>query len=65
VWQSAVKNTIMTLLGSLRTSPAFDSRIVTSQRALASTMFQMEMTVPPPTPAAAFVSLISKLFPAH
>ncbi|KAJ1489308.1 hypothetical protein T484DRAFT_1780429 [Baffinella frigidus] len=42
--QAAVKSTIMGLLGSLRASPQFDSSIVTTQRALASLMFQLEMT---------------------
>eukprot|EP00960_Hanusia_phi_P038737 753572-Hanusia_phi.AAC.8 len=42
--QTAVKNTIMGLLGSLRASPAFDTSIVTTQRAMASLMFQLEMT---------------------
>jgi hypothetical protein len=35
----------MNMLGTLRSSPAFDSNVVTTQRALASMMFQMEMTV--------------------
>lgn len=42
--QTAVKKTIMNMLGTLRSSPAFDSNVVTTQRALASMMFQMEMT---------------------
>jgi len=42
--QDAVKNTVLGLLGSLRTSPVFESNIVTTQRALASLMFQLEMT---------------------
>mmetsp|Transcript_72671 Transcript_72671/g.117878 ORF Transcript_72671/g.117878 Transcript_72671/m.117878 type:complete len:285 (-) Transcript_72671:32-886(-) len=42
--QSAVKNTVVGLLGSLRASAAFDSSVVTTQRALASLMFQLEMT---------------------
>lgn len=42
--QSAVKNTVIGLLGSLRASNAFDASIVTTQRALASLMFQLEMT---------------------
>jgi len=42
--QVAVKNTVLGLLGSLRQSPIFESNIVTSQRALASLMFQLEMT---------------------
>lgn len=47
--QIAVKNTVLGLLGSLRASPAFDSNIVTTQRALASLMFQLGMTVIMPT----------------
>jgi len=42
--QSAVKNTVIGLLGSLRASTAFDASVVTTQRALASLMFQLEMT---------------------
>jgi len=42
--QAAVKNTVIGLLGSLRASPAFDASVVTTQRALASLMFQLEMT---------------------
>jgi len=42
--QEAVKNTVMGLLGSLRTSTIFESNIVTTQKALASLMFQLEMT---------------------
>ncbi len=42
--QSAVKNTVVGLLGSLRASTAFDASVVTTQRALASLMFQLEMT---------------------
>jgi len=42
--QEAVKNTVLGLLGSLRTSPIFESNIVTTQKALASLMFQLEMT---------------------
>eukprot|EP00293_Proteomonas_sulcata_P003071 CAMPEP_0184323716 /NCGR_PEP_ID=MMETSP1049-20130417/131697_1 /TAXON_ID=77928 /ORGANISM="Proteomonas sulcata, Strain CCMP704" /LENGTH=301 /DNA_ID=CAMNT_0026645289 /DNA_START=170 /DNA_END=1075 /DNA_ORIENTATION=- len=42
--QTAVKNTIIGLLGSLRASPAFDASIITTQKALASLMFQLEMT---------------------
>lgn len=43
--QAAVKKTIMNMLGTLRSSPSFDSNVITTQRALASMMFQMEMTV--------------------
>ena len=42
--QAAVKNTVIGLLGSLRASAAFDASVATTQRALASLMFQLEMT---------------------
>lgn len=42
--QGAVKNTIIGLLGSLRASPAFEASISTTHRALASLMYQLEMT---------------------
>ena len=42
--QTAVKNTVVGLLGSLRASSAFDASVETTQRALASLMFQLEMT---------------------
>jgi len=42
--QTAVKQTVLGLLGSLRTSAAYDSNIVTTKNALASLMFQLELT---------------------
>lgn len=42
--QTAVKSTVMGLLGSLRSSPAFESNVVTTKTALAKLMFQLEMT---------------------
>lgn len=53
----------LTMLDRERKSPRFDSSIVTTQRALASLMFQLEMTVPliPPRHLTYYISLIFRL----
>jgi len=42
--QTAMKETILSLFGSLYGTPAFDSSIVSTQRAIGSLFYQMEMT---------------------
>mmetsp|Transcript_64440 Transcript_64440/g.151790 ORF Transcript_64440/g.151790 Transcript_64440/m.151790 type:complete len:377 (+) Transcript_64440:35-1165(+) len=42
--QSAMRETILSLFGSLGDTPAFDASVVTTKRAMGSLFFQMEMT---------------------